>query len=72
LDEYTIFGNIYNDFKRANPEFGNMLMQILDFDLRNSLKTILSTRYQIQQNQPEIRKTLKVKRKTGNGTMTFE
>jgi len=44
LEEYQLFGDIYNRFKQNEVEFNNIMMDILDYEMQNSLNSILSTK----------------------------
>ncbi len=44
LEEYQLFGDIYNRFKQNEVEFNSIMMDILDMEMENSLNSILSTK----------------------------
>jgi len=44
VEEYQLFSVIYNQFKQNNVEFNNIMMDLLDSEMQNSLNTILTTK----------------------------
>ena len=68
IEEYQLFSKIYDQFKQANEEFNNVMMDILDFEMKKSLITILSTKNVEAKDSSKtvIRKQMIIKKRANN------
>ena len=62
VEEYQLFGGIYNQFKQNSVEFNNIMMDILDIEMQTSLNTILTTKNVVDERaqKPVVRKQIVV------------
>lgn len=65
IAEYQLFGRIYDQFKQNNVEFSNIMMEILDFEMKKSLNLILATKnFEAKDSSRTIiRKQITIKKK---------